>query len=270
MEKEKITLKGVNETLVVPLYARALESRKPNHAFYDEAAVRIIESLDYDFEKHGRSKMNMWGCAARTILFDQQAAAHIATHPDCSVINLACGLDDRFHRVDNGRIQWYNIDLPDVMDLRNKLMEPHDRVTNLACSAFDYSWMDQISNRDHALILAEGFLMYAEEGQVKELFDTVAQRFTHTALLLELMHQWMVEHQKYHDTTKQTDVTFTWGVGQSSDFVRLCPQFRLTGDYNFTDTMRRFAPVFMTFASLMMRDKNNRLGCFEQLDTIPS
>ena len=262
--KEKITLKGVNETLFVPLYARALESRKKDHLFYDETAIRVIDSLDYDFEKHGKSKMNMWGCAARTLLFDQCAKAHIKEHPECSVINLACGLDDRFRRVDNGKIHWYNVDFQDVVDLRKQLIESNDRVTDLACSAFDYSWMDQIENKDHALIIAEGFLMYPKEEEVKELFDTVASRFTHTALLLEVMTQWMVDHQKFHDTTKKTDVTFNWGINETEDFCRLCPQYSMKKEFNFTDGMKHFAPIRISIIAPLLRKKNNRLGWFIQ------
>ena len=265
MEKEKITLTGVNETLFVPLYARALESRKPDHLFYDETAVRVIDSLDYDFAKHGKSKMNMWGCAARTLLFDQQAARHIAAYPDCCVINMACGLDDRFHRVDNGRIHWYNIDFPDVIALRQELIEPNDRVQDLACSVFDYAWMDEIQNKDHALVIAEGFLMYVTAEEAKALFTTIAQRFTHTTLLLELMSQWMVDHQKLHNTTHTNDVTFKWGLEQTADFTALCPQYELTGEYNFTDGMKHFAPLRMAFIAPILRKKNNRMGRFEQI-----
>ena len=264
MENKKTTLKGVNETLFVPLYARALESRKPDHLFYDATAVRVIDSLDYDFAKHGKSKMNMWGCAARTVLFDQQAAAHIQAHPDCCVVNLACGLDDRFHRLDNGRIRWFNIDFPDVILLRQELIEPNDRVTDLACSAFEESWMDKIPDKDHALIIAEGFLMYVTANQAKQLFGGIARRFTHSTLLLELMTQWMVDHQKYHDTTKKTDVTFLWGVQETADFVRLCPEYRMTGEYNFTDGMKHFAPVRMALIAPILRKKNNRMGRYEQ------
>lgn len=267
MQKAKITLTGVNETLLVPLYARALESRKPSPAFYDATAVHIVESVNYDFEKHGKSKMNMWGCAARTVLFDRQAAAHIKAYPDCAVVNLACGLDDRFRRVDNGKIQWYNIDFPDVIELRKKLIEPHERVTDLACSALDYSWIDQITNKEHTLIIAEGFLMYLRQEEVKELFDTIAKHFTRAALLLEFMSQWMVKHQSYHDTTKKINVSFVWGVKESYDFMRMCPQYQLITEFDFTDTMKRFGPVRMAFCAPMMRGKNNRLACFEQVAT---
>ena len=265
MEKEKINLTGVNETLVVPLYARALESRKPNPLFYDATAVRVIESLDYDFAKHGKNKMNMWGCAARTLVFDQQAQEHIKKYPDCSIINLACGLDDRFHRVDNGRIHWYNVDFADVIALRSEIIAPCDRVVDIACSAFDYSWMDQVADKDHALVIAEGFLMYVTAEQAKELFSTIASRFTHTTMLLELMTQWMVDHQKLHDTTRLTDVVFKWGVKNTADFCQLCPQFKMTGEYNYTDGMKHFAPVRMAFIAPILHNKNNRTGRFEQI-----
>ena len=264
MEKEMITLSGVPETLLIPLYARALESRKEHPVFYDAAAVRIIDAVDYDFAKHGKNKMNMWGCAARTVLFDREAAAHIERYPDCCVVNLACGLDDRFHRLDNGRIRWYNVDFPQVIDLRRELLEPCDRVTDIPASVFDYEWMERIANHDHTLIIAEGFLMYVTAEEVQSLFSIIAGKFTHTTLLLELMTKWMVDHQKLHDTTKLTEAVFKWGVEKTEEFTRLCPQFRMTGEYNFTDAMRRFSPVFMTLASPMMRSKNNRLGKFEQ------
>lgn len=264
MEKEKITLKGVNETLFVPLYARALESRKPDHLFYDATAVKVIDALDYNFEKHGNSKMNMWGCAARTVLFDRQAEAHIKAHPDCSVVNMACGLDDRFRRVDNGKIHWYNIDFPDVIELRKELIEENDRVTDIACSVFDFSWMDKIENKQDTLFIAEGFLMYITAEEAKNLFTKIAENFKGTVLLLELMAQWMVDHQKLHDTTKNTDVTFRWGIQETSDFCKLCPMYSMKGEYNFTDGMKHFAPVRISLIAPVLRKKNNRLGCFVQ------
>ena len=144
------------------------------------------------------------------------------------------------------------------------LLVPNDRVRDIPASVFDYGWMDGVADRDHALIIAEGFLMYVTAEEVQDLFSTIAGKFTHTTLLLELMTQWMVDHQKLHDTTQLTQTVFQWGVEKTEDFTRLCPQFHMTGEYNFTDAMRRFSPVFMTLVSPVMRSKNNRLGKFEQ------
>ena len=251
MIKEKINLSGVNETMLVPVYARALESQKKNPTFFDEAAIKIINSLDYDFKQHGKNKMNMWGCAARTIILDRETAAYIEKHPNCSVVNIACGLDARFYRIDNGKIHWYNIDF-------------HDRVTNISSSALDFSWLEKVQNKDNVLIIAEGVLMYLKESEVKSLFETISASFNHCAILCELMSKWMVKNQKMHDTIKKTNAVFQWGVNNSEDFTNLCPMYKMLRDYNLTDTMKQFSPIFMSLMSLMMRSKNNRISYFEK------
>lgn len=262
--KKQIDLSGVNETMLVPLYARALESKRRNPAFHDKTAVRIIDALDYDFAKH-EQKMNMWGCAARTILFDREAGQYIEKYPDCTVINLACGLDDRFSRLDNGRIKWYNIDFENIIALRKDLIEPNERVTDIASSALDFAWMEQVALRPQTLIIAEGFLMYLTEEEVRSLFDRIAEHFENSTLLLELMSTWMVKNQSKHDTIKKTGAVFRWGVTKTEDFTKLCPTYKMTGDYNFTDTMKRYSPVMLSIFSLFFRSKNNRLGRFEKI-----
>ncbi|MDF2883483.1 MAG: hypothetical protein K0R54_4040 [Clostridiaceae bacterium] len=264
MVKQKINLSGVNETMLVPVYARALESQKKNPAFFDEAAIKIINSLDYDFKQHGKNKMNMWGCAARTIILDREAGAYIEKHPNCSVINIACGLDARFHRIDNGKIHWYNIDFENVMNIRKNIFSSHDRVTNISSSALDFSWVEKVQNKEDVLVIAEGVLMYLKESEVKILFETISASFNHCSILCELMSKWMVKNQKMHDTIKKTNAVFQWGVNDSEDFTTLCPMYKIFGDYNLTDTMKQFSPIFISLMSLMMRSKNNRICYFEK------
>lgn len=136
--KEKIDFTGVSETMLVPLYSRALESKRKNPQFVDNTAVEVINSLDYNFQKkfkNSTNKLNFWGCSARTVIIDKQTADFINSNPNCTIINLACGLDDRFSRVDNGQIKWYNIDFEDVIDLREKVIKNNDRVINIPSSA---------------------------------------------------------------------------------------------------------------------------------------
>ena len=232
--KQKINLSGVNESMLVPVYARALESRKKNHAFYDKTAIAVIDSLDYDFKKHGKSKMNMWGCAARTIIFDREVSEYIQKHPNCSIVNMACGLDDRFSRVDNGTIEWYNIDFQNVMKIREKIIPLNDRVINISSS------------------------------EVQNLFKKVSTSFKNCTLLCELMSTWMVNNQQIHDTIKKTTAVFQWGIGSTEDFTKLCPMYKMTGDFNLTDTMKRFSPIFISLISPKLRPKNNRIGRFEK------
>ncbi len=266
--KQKIDMSELSETMLVPLYARARESKKKNPAFYDKTAVNVINQLDYDFDKNMEktsNKLNFWGCAARTILFDDEAREFIERYPDCSVVNIACGLDDRFSRVDNGKIKWYNIDFQEIIDLRKKLIEKNDRVINIACSALDFAWVDEIENKENVLIIAEGFLMYLEEEEVRELFTKIALSFENVELLIEIMSEWMVENQKMHETVKSMGVQFKWGLKELKDFEKICPSYRILAEYDFTDKMKMFSPILITIISPFLKSRNNSLGKYVKI-----
>lgn len=263
--KQKIQLTGVNETMLMPLYARALENRRKKPAFVDHTAVRIVESLDYNFKQHGKNKMNVWGCAARTIILDREAAAYIEAHPKCSVINMACGLDDRFGRLDNGSITWYNIDMENVMEIRKSLIPANDRVIEIVSSILDCDWMANVKNKEEVLIIAEGILMYLDETDVIKLFETVADTFKSCTLLIELMSVWMVKHQKMHDTIKITKAEFRFGINHTEDFAGLCPRYQMTGDFNLTPVMKQYSPIFLSIIGTKLAPCNNRIGRFEKI-----
>ena len=118
MGKENIG--GVAETMLQTLYARAKESKKPNHKIYDAKAIEIVEQMDYDFSAADKDAVMSGGVVARTIVLDRMVKDYIAKHPETTVVNIACGMDTRFYRVDNGKVSWYNIDLPATMDVREK------------------------------------------------------------------------------------------------------------------------------------------------------
>jgi len=266
--KEKVDLSAVSETMLVPLYARAIESKKNDPDFVDSTAVKIIDSLDYDFKKRFKqstNKMNFWGCSARTIILDRETKEYINNNPDASIINLACGLDDRFTRVDNGRIKWYNIDFENVIKLREKLIEKNERVYNISSSALDFKWIDEIENKENVLIIAEGFLMYLEENEVKSLFNQISQNFKNVEILIELMSMWMVKNQKVHDTTRTTGAVFRWGIENSIDFEKLCSEYKLIEEYNLTNQMKKYSPIFITLISPFLRKRNNRIAKFKKI-----
>ena len=267
--KEKIDLTAVSETMLVPLYARAIESKKENPEFIDNTAVIIMDSLDYDFKKRFKTstnKMNFWGCSARTVILDKKTAEYIRSNPDSTIINLACGLDDRFSRVDNGQITWYNIDFEDIINLRKKLIPKNERVVNIASSALDFEWIDKIYRTDNVLVIAEGFLMYLDEKEVEELFNRISQDFNNVVLLIELMSRWMVKNQKVHDTVRTTGAVFKWGVDDGKDFEKLCPAYKLIREYNLTDEMKKYSPIFIRLISQFLKGKNNRIAVYEKMD----
>ena len=119
-EKIKPILNGSAKTMLQSFYARAQYFKSKGHKFYDAKAVELVEKIDYDFDSASKDFTMSNGVIARTLVFDELVKAFIDENPDCTVVNIACGLDTRFYRMDNGKITWYNVDLPETIEVRNQ------------------------------------------------------------------------------------------------------------------------------------------------------
>lgn len=263
--KEKVKLEGVSETLLIPLYSRYIESKSKNPRFIDNSAIKMVESIDYDYENKIKSKFNIWGCNARTIIIDNYAHEIITKYPNITVLNLGCGLDNRFERLDNGKIKWYNLDFEDVINLRSKYIEKKDRVIDIANSILDFSWIDKIDDKNNVLVIVEGVLPYFRKGEVKLLFDEIAKRFVNVHLILELMSIRLVQNQKRHEVNKMMKNPFKWGVESEKDFVDLCNDYRFEKIENITDKMKERMPIYLKPLAYIIRKANNMIAVYSKI-----
>ena len=181
--KYHIEKNTVQETLVIPLFGRLVCSERFPELFSDPEAKRICDSLNYDFaekRKKMESAAGLFGAlevAQRQYDLRREAESYLKDHPKAAVVNLGCGLDDTFSRVDNGQCKGYNIDLPDVIRVRNDLLPPGEKETNIACDLNDPAWMEQIDASGGAVFVAAGVFYYFRTNDVKKLFAAMAKRF---------------------------------------------------------------------------------------------
>ena len=178
--EEKIRIKkgNVQETLLLPLWGRAYETKKNNPRLIDNKAVEIIKKLDYDFSAIAETQaMSQHGWVARSLHTDKMARDFIEKHPYASIVNIGCGMDTTFSRIDNGNITFYELDLPDVIELRKQFFEESERHKTIALSFLDTKWFEQISVKDGLLLLAGGVFYYFEEEQISNFFIAVADYF---------------------------------------------------------------------------------------------
>lgn len=139
--KEKVKVNGVPETMIQTLHARAKETEKPNAKIRDEIAVEIVGKLDYDFSKADADKMMSSGVIARTIVLDQMVGMYLNDHPNSIVVNIACGMDTRCYRMQEKYARWYNVDLPETMEIRRRFLTESGPVYQIAKSAMDASYI---------------------------------------------------------------------------------------------------------------------------------
>ena len=158
-EKIKPQLTGAAETMLQSFYARAKYSKSKNCKFYDAKAVELAEKIDYNFsDAHNDSAMSN-GVVARSIVLDELVGDFIKKNPDCVVVNIACGLDTRCYRM-AGYAHWYNLDLPETMAVREKLLPESGTISQIAMSAME-DWGGEISEQNvPVLIVIEGLTMY--------------------------------------------------------------------------------------------------------------
>ncbi len=184
MEKKyHIEKNTVQETLIIPLYGRKVCSDKFPHLFKDLEAERICGLLDYDFAEKGKkmeSGVGLFGAlevAQRQFDLVWEVKDYLKTHPKAAVVNLGCGLDDTFRKCDNGTCRGYNIDMPDVISVRNEILPAGERETNIASDLNDYSWMDKIDAKEGAVFYAAGVFYYFRREDVNRLLRTMRERF---------------------------------------------------------------------------------------------
>ena len=197
--KYKIEKNTVQETLVLPLYSRKLCSELYPNLYQDETAVRLIDQIDYDFseaEKNSRSLMQRFGAlevAMRQCDLAWEVQAYLKTHPCAAVVNLGCGLDNTGRACDNGSCKIYNLDFPDVIAVRNKLLPAGEREQNIPCDLKDPAWFDRIDATGGAVFFASGVFYYFLTQQVRKLVQSMADAFPSSVLVFDAANRMAVK-----------------------------------------------------------------------------
>ncbi len=189
------SLEGVSQTLLLTLYARAHESQRPDAMIHDDKAVDMVNRIAGDFGDFSRLRFFVQrhdeiAIVMRMRKFDSHVRDFLQRNPDGVVVHIGCGLDTRFERVAerNGRVEWFDLDMPDVMNLRQKLISNESkRYHALAASAFENGWFEEVSQYKPRpfMFLAEGVFPYFEEGQIKSLFLKLRDHFPGSELVCD-------------------------------------------------------------------------------------
>jgi len=256
-------LSAVSQTLLIPLYYRAMESQRPDALVRDPKAVELVGRLDCDFSGVQRLKNEQVNYLLRMREFDRLASAFLAEHPDGVIVDLGCGLDTRFERVDNGQVEWYGLDLPEVIELRQALLEETPRSHFIGCSMLDLSWMGALSSQagKQLLFLAEAVLVYLEEADVKRLVQALAQRFPGAGLVCEAYAPVVIRLHPRPPAVAQPH----WGLKDDRDVEAWAPGIRLLSRWYYFDQpeprlgafqMLRYFP----FVARMVRIVHYQLG----------
>ena len=193
MKKLHLANHTVQETLILPLYARKLGSELFPQILSDPFASSIISRLDYDFSTLDAKKDSLiWQFGAlagllrsKDMLCEMQD--YLSVHPYASVVNMGCGLDPTTLLGDNGKMKLYNIDKKDVIAMRRTILPPMDRETNIAADLHDDTWIRRIDTSHGTFLFAAGVFVYFEKDKVRHLVLKVKEAFPQSCLVFDTL-----------------------------------------------------------------------------------
>lgn len=203
----KINLSDIEETALLTLYAHAWDAYSRDSILNDQSSINMAGFLNHLLLKSNKKlhrnlalgKFNKRGAVyivIRAKKYDQYALDFIEKNPNAAIVNIGCGFDHRFQRIDNGKIEFFDIDFAEVFKLKGQIFRESSRYHQIAQSVFDYSWMEKIS-RSNVLFLAEGVFMYCSEKNVKSLFRKLKEKFPGSEIVCEVFNsKWLTGWRK--------------------------------------------------------------------------
>lgn len=267
-------MKEVSGTMLITLYARAKETVSRNPLINDPAAVQMIsvimpEIKDSDNPIHKKilkdsfSKKLAVTMSLRSRQFDRYTADFMQRNPSGTVINLGCGLDTRFDRIDNGTIKWFDIDLPEVIELRRRFLRENQRRKFIAASVLEKEWLNEVRTGGPYLVLAEGLFMYLTEEGVKALLRNILTDLGPAELVCEVTNSYWVSkmqsrymRKKFRKKLGMTgSATFTFGIPSGEHFETWSRDYHFLGEWTYFDEKEKKLGWFNLFSSFSILRK---------------
>jgi methyltransferase (TIGR00027 family) len=251
-----IEMSDVAATSLLTLYCHALENQSENPLLDDPKAVKIADKLNRIlsespkklFKKIARGKLDkrliVYVCM-RARRYDQYVRDFLRHSPDGVIVNIGCGFDTRFFRVDNERMDFYDLDLPEVINVKKNFVEENDRYHFMASSALNHEWMDRLlpHHGRSLLFMAEGVFMYLHGDQVKSLVLKLQSQFPGSELVCEVVNsRWlkpplrsMVNFKFQRQLHLGKDAAFNFGIRNAREMEQWNSGIELLDEWSYFD-----------------------------------
>jgi O-methyltransferase involved in polyketide biosynthesis len=232
---DKITLSGEMETLLIPLFGKARESEKKTPVLVDKKAVEISSQIDYDFASLKiPEKTNVMMCL-RAKLIDNFVKDYLDRSNGSVALHLGCGLDSRYDRIGNSRVNWYDVDFPEVIAIRRRFFEETDHYHLIGSSVTELTWLEKIPlEKEKYIVIAEGLFMYLKESEIKLLVEKLTEMLGNFTLVFDAFSSFAARKVKNHPSIKKTGAVVHWGIDNPKELENWGPKIRFVDEKYFT------------------------------------
>jgi methyltransferase (TIGR00027 family) len=255
-----IKISDISVTLLLTLYSRALESTSKDPILHDEKAVEVMQKLNQELSKSKSKLLKRLskGNLSRNLIvynsiraknYDEYVRNFLLQSPNGVVVNIGCGLDTRFWRVDNGEVLFYDLDLPEVIEIKKHFFEENDRYHFIASSVFDYDWMSLLlpHKMNRILFVAEGVFMYLNKEDVKTLVIELQSQFPGSELVCEVFNDiWLrkplrsiISFKMQKQLFLGKGAVYNFGVRDSKEIEEWSPGIKLMDEWSYFDSSEK-------------------------------
>jgi len=254
--KVDIKLGDVQKTLFLPLWGRANETLKEHPLLVDKTAVEIMNRVNYDLTPiaDNMQEITKFAWIVRSILMDRVIKSFLVQHPRATMVNIGCGLDTTFDRVDNGLCRWFDLDLPDVIELRRQFICPSERRIFISSSFLEDTWLRLLPAKDGLIFMAAGVLYYFEEKQIKQFFLKLADTFPGSELVCDVCSPLGVRaaNKVVIQASGLDERSFLkWGIENIADILKWDSRIGLIKKYPYFKKMKRHLKPRYRFTALL-------------------
>jgi O-methyltransferase involved in polyketide biosynthesis len=209
--------------------------KRPKPLVEDRKAMEIIESVGIDLPKLTSpiSELSHVAWIVRCICFERLARDFLRRYPDATVVNIGCGLDTTYERVNNGSVRWYDLDLPEVIELRRQFMAESLNRKFISSSFLSDKWFKEILYNEHILFMAAGVFYYFEEKEIRRFLTKISYMFPSSEMVFDATSPAGVRatNRILEKTCNHKKSFLRWGLKDVETLLSWNPRFRLLGKY---------------------------------------
>jgi O-methyltransferase involved in polyketide biosynthesis len=244
MQNEKLKIPEISETLFIPLAVRAYETLRVNGVIRDDKAVEFLNRADTSKFIVDGGSISTLGILARTKIIDEEISKILSSVSKAVIVNLGAGLDTRYNRISRGEVEWYDLDLPETIELRKQFVGESD-IHFIAKSILDECWTDEVRTEegDAVIIIAEGLLMYFEEKDVQKVFQKISEAFPKADIFLDVVHPFFIN--------KGISSKFLWGIDSAKNLEKLDSHIELVKSWSMGSLLKERQPWLLRILNIL-------------------